>query len=132
VDVPESGEQTVNKTIVFCTVVVALPLLVIAYFFLNVETLVIVHNEGAGDTMVSMVITGRGTYERTPDKPLKADSTTLILFTPQTAGELSMTCMKDGHWKGFPVGHASPNGFLALDLELESCNRLMRRRAFTL
>jgi len=132
VDLPEIGAQILSKAIVFYIVVVALPLLVIAYFFLNVETLVIVHNAGAGDTMVSMVIAGESTYERTPDKPLKADSTTLILFTPQTEGELSVTCMKDGHWKGFPVGHASPNGFLALDLDLESCNRLMRQRSFTL
>ena len=53
---PEIGERTLSKAIVFYTVVVVLPLLVVAYFFINVETLVIVHNAGAGDTIVSMVI----------------------------------------------------------------------------
>ncbi|MGA7713141.1 MAG: hypothetical protein WCA81_14645 [Rhizomicrobium sp.] len=119
-----------SKNVIFYTVVVGIPALVIAYFFLNVETLVVVHNTGASDTMVSMVIAGGGTYERTPDKPLKADSATLIMFTPQTTGELFVTCMKDGHWKGFSVGHASPNGFLALDLHIESCERLASHRSF--
>lgn len=120
-----------SKNIIFYTIVVGIPALVIAYFFLNVETLAIVHNTGAGDTPVSMVIAGEGTYERTPDKLLKADSTTLILFTPQTAGELFVTCMKDGHWKEFSVGHAAPNGFLALDIHIASCERLVSRRSFS-
>ena len=119
-----------SKNIIFYTIVVGLPALVIAYFFLNVETLAIVHNTGASDTTVSMVIAGGGTYERTPDKPLNAHSTTLILFTPQTTGELFVTCMKDGRWKEFSVGHASPNSFLALDLHLASCEGLASRRSF--
>ncbi len=112
--------RRVSKNIIFYTLVVGHPALVIAYFFLNVET----HGDRPqyrrqrydgfdGDRGCA------GTYERTPDKPLKANSTTLILFTPQTTGELFVTCMKDGHWREFSVGQASPTGFLALDIHIE-------------
>ncbi len=121
-----------NKNVAFYVIVVAIPLLVIAYFFFNVATLVVVQNSGTSDTEVSMVIAGGAGFERTPDKLLKANSATLILFVPQTEGELSVTCMKDGHWKGFPVGHASPHGFTASNITLQSCDRLVSKSGFTL
>ena len=118
------------KNVIFYIVVVAVPVLVIAYFFFKVATLVVVNNSGGSDTEVSMVIAGGSGFERTPDKLLKANSATLILFTPQTEGVLSVTCLKDGHWKGFVVGHASPNEFTASNITLESCDRLVSKSGF--
>jgi len=68
----------------FYLLVVGVPALVIAYFFLTVSTVVVLHNAGPRDTVVSMVISGDHSIERTPDKPLKANSYTLILFSPET------------------------------------------------
>ncbi len=120
------------KKAVFYIVVVALPLVMFTYFFINVATLTIVRNAGNSDTEISMVIASDARYERTPEKLLKAKSTTLVMFTSQTEGELSVTCTKDGHRREFSVGHASPRGFSASMITLESCDRLISKSGFSL
>lgn len=120
-----------RKTVIFYTIVIGLPLLMLGYFFINVATLAVVRNAGNSDTAISMLVSSNGTYERTPDKPLKAGSTTLVMFTAQTQGKLSVTCEKAGHWREFALGQHSPKHFSADMITLQSCDRLVSKTGFS-
>lgn len=119
------------KTVIFYAIVIAAPLVMAAYFFLEVTTLAVVHNTGSSDTAFSLVITSGTAYERTVDKIVKAGSFALLSFTPQTEGPLSITCKKDGHWRGFDLGHASPKSFFASWATLESCDSLVSKKVLS-
>lgn len=116
----------------FYLIVLGVPALAIAYFFLTVTTVVILHNAGPRDTEVSIVISGDGSVERTPDKPLKSNSFTLILFSPKTTGELAVACTADGRRKAFALGRETANVFSFYDVAIDSCERLSSRRGFSI
>lgn len=120
-----------RRNVIFYTIVVGLPVVVLGYFFLNVATLAIIRNAGSRDTVVSMLVSGDGRFERTPDKPLKAGATTLVMFTAKTQGPLSVTCEKDGHWKEFALDQSVPKHFSADLITLQSCDRLVGKRGFS-
>jgi len=63
---------------------------------------------------------------------LKSNSTTLILFGPQTEGDLSVTCVTNGRRNAFALGHETPSRFSLYDLAIDSCDRLLSRRGFSL
>ena len=116
----------------FYLLVVGVPALVIVYFFLTVSTVVVLHNAGPRDTVVSMVISGDHSIERTPDKPLKANSYTLILFSPETEGELALSCLTGGRRNLFALGRETPSKFSVYDVAIDSCDRVSSRRGFSL
>jgi hypothetical protein len=119
------------KTIIFYGIVIAAPLAMAAYFFLAVTTLAFVHNTGDTDTAYALVITSGSAYERTVDKLVKADSFAFLSFTPQTEGPLSITCKKDGHWRGFDLGQASAKHFFASWVTVQSCDRLVSKKGIS-
>jgi len=116
----------------FYLLVVGVPALAIAYFFLTVTTVVVLHNAGSRDTEVSMVISGDHSIERTPAKQLKSNSYTLILFNPQTDGDLAVNCVTDGHRNAFALGRETPSKFSVYDVAIDSCDRVSSRRGFSL
>ncbi len=121
-----------NKSLIFLLVALAFPVVTFAYLFLNDATIAFVHNAGPRDTEISMVIGSGDGFEKTPDKPLKAGAYTWVIFFPHTAGDLSITCRKDGHWKGFADGYDTPQHFSASDITIDSCDRLVSRSGFSI
>jgi hypothetical protein len=119
-----------NKSLLVLLVALAFPVVTFVYFFLTGATIAFVHNAGPRDTEISMVIADGNSFERTPDKPLKAGHYTWVIFYPHTQGDLSVTCLKDGHWKGFSIGHDAPKRFSASGITLASCDRLTSLRRF--
>jgi hypothetical protein len=119
------------KNIIFYGIVIGAPLVMAAYFFLSVTTLALVHNTGDTDTAYSLVIISGSAYERTVDKVVKAGSYAPMSFTPQTTGPLTITCKKDGHWRGFDLGQASPKSFFASFVTLQSCEHVVSKTVVT-
>ncbi|MDE2181938.1 MAG: hypothetical protein KGJ78_02840 [Alphaproteobacteria bacterium] len=114
-----------RKSTIAIIVMLGIPVVTMTWFMLTGATIALVRNEGTQDTTVSMTIDDHGTIERTPEKPIAAGGAAFIVFFPRTTGDLSVTCWTDRGWKGFAVGSDGPDKFIASEIAIASCDRLI-------
>ena len=121
----------VRSMLVIAAAVLTIPLIALAVLWLRAGKVVIVHNSGSASVELTEMIND-GTYvEHTDTTTLEGGRTTWLYFFPKIKGPLVLRCVGGGNFATISLG-IDPSRLLFSSLDLDSCNRVVRRSGFTL
>jgi hypothetical protein len=121
-----------KRGLIVAAVVLAFPLLTLAYLYLNAAKIALIHNRGDKDVEISLVVGNGITVERTDDKLLKARGFKLMIFFPRTEGDLSADCAYGGNTAIFFLRPVTTSTVSVSDIDVDACNRMLSKRGFAL
>ena len=116
-----------RKALLIAVIVLTLPVTTLTYFALVGGVLLVVHNMGKRDIRYSALVEDGDLVEHVTAKSVSAGSLGWTIFTPKLEGHLVLRCESGDKVSKYAFGYITPRVMSYWNVELNSCDGLLRR-----